>query len=107
MPVAVLSSIHSYETGCQQPANLQSTATWNSLLIAAGSSPVTTMGYNERCHTVVSSDAKGMLEYWSVSTRKWPQKNLSFKYRVTVHHRLPANQFTTSPALLVAMALTG
>ena len=65
------------------------------------------MGYNERCHTVVSSDAKGMLEYWSVSTRKWPQKNLSFKYRVTVHHRLPANQFTTSPALLVAMALTG
>lgn len=65
------------------------------------------MGYNERCHTVVSSDAKGMLEYWSVSTRKWPQKNLSFKYRVTVHHPWRGNQCITLPALLVAMALTG
>ncbi|GAB4814723.1 hypothetical protein N2152v2_001769 [Parachlorella kessleri] len=44
--------------------------------------PVTAMRYIEQHHTVVSTDKKGVIEYWSASSYGFPAEEVSFQYKL-------------------------
>ncbi|EFN51411.1 hypothetical protein CHLNCDRAFT_28079, partial [Chlorella variabilis] len=46
------------------------------------SEPVTAMRYNEAADAVISTDAKGVIEYWSASTYRQPEEEVQFRFKL-------------------------
>lgn len=44
--------------------------------------PVTAMRYSEPADAVISTDAKGVIEYWSASTYQQPGEGLQFSFKL-------------------------
>lgn len=46
------------------------------------SAAVTAMRYNEQANTVISTDSKGMIEYWSADSYRQPQDEVQFSFKM-------------------------
>lgn len=66
------------------------------------SGPVTVMKYNHAFDMVISADAKGLIEYWSPATLKFPDKGVEFKFKTETSLYDLAKSKTTISALEVS-----
>lgn len=66
------------------------------------SGPVKVMKYNHAFDMVISVDAKGLIEYWSPATLKFPDKGVEFKFKTETSLYDLAKSKTTVSALEVS-----
>ncbi|GLJ43882.1 hypothetical protein SUGI_0914730 [Cryptomeria japonica] len=66
------------------------------------SGPVKVMKYNHAFDMVISADSKGLIEYWSPETLKFPNKGLEFKFKTDTNLYDLAKAKTTVSALEVS-----
>eukprot|EP00887_Chlorella_sp_A99_P006803 scaffold2.g6803.t1 len=64
--------------------------------------PVTALAFNERADTVISTDARGMLEYWSATTHALPSDEVSFSMKLDTDLYALAKAKTFAHALAVS-----
>lgn len=64
--------------------------------------PVVAMKYNLPHNTVISTDAKGMIEYWDASTHEFPADAVQFKYKMDTDLYTLAKAAATAPTLDVS-----
>lgn len=64
--------------------------------------PVKVMKYNHIYDAVISADAKGILEYWSPSTLRFPENNVRFKLKTDTNLFEIAKSKTTVSAIEVS-----
>ncbi|KAH9297785.1 hypothetical protein KI387_029467, partial [Taxus chinensis] len=65
------------------------------------SGPVKVMKYNHAFDMVISADSKGLIEYWSPETLKFPDKGVEFKFKTDTNLYDLAKAKTTVSALEV------
>ncbi|CAI5981363.1 unnamed protein product [Closterium sp. NIES-65] len=64
--------------------------------------PVVAMQFNVAANAVVSTDASGMIEYWSADTYTFPAASVRFKYKTDTDLYALAKAKTTAPSLEIA-----
>ncbi|CAI5487257.1 unnamed protein product, partial [Closterium sp. Naga37s-1] len=64
--------------------------------------PVVAMQFNVAANVVVSTDASGMIEYWSADTYTFPAASVRFKYKTDTDLYALAKAKTTAPSLEIA-----
>ncbi|CAI5996884.1 unnamed protein product [Closterium sp. NIES-64] len=64
--------------------------------------PVVAMQFNVAANAVVSTDASGMIEYWSADTYTFPAASVRFKYKTDTDLYALAKAKTTAPSLEIS-----
>jgi len=64
--------------------------------------PVVSMKYNLPYNTVISTDAKGIIEYWDATTRAFPSDVVEFKFKLDTDLYVLAKGKATAPQLEVS-----
>uniref|UniRef100_A0A061RJB2 peptidylprolyl isomerase n=1 Tax=Tetraselmis sp. GSL018 TaxID=582737 RepID=A0A061RJB2_9CHLO len=89
------SRIHVYDasTGSSEPI---------AAVAGSHSSPVIAMKFNEAYGCVITTDSKGMIDYWDAASFEFPKDTVHFEYKLDTDMYALAKAKTTAPAIDVS-----